>query len=90
MVLLPAQPRPPTSRSLSVSSNLLISAAHTQAINPIPITKMGGDEEHSLPELSTIAPDAEQTRSRPLESNRTKLSVLIGSGIIQLPIWGTL
>lgn len=51
---------------------------------------MGGDEEHSLPELTTSAPDAEQTRSRQLESKRTKLSVLIGSGIIQLPIWGKL
>ncbi|KUL88732.1 hypothetical protein ZTR_05124 [Talaromyces verruculosus] len=49
---------------------------------------MGGDEEHSLPELTTTAPDAEQTRARQLESKKTKLSVLIGSGIIQLPIWG--
>lgn len=30
----------------------------------------------------------EQTNMRQLESKRTKLSVLIGSGILQLPIWG--
>jgi hypothetical protein len=46
-------------------------------------------------EFSLEAPDveqaeAEQTDSRQRESKRTKLSVLIGSGIIQLPIWGML
>ncbi|EED21551.1 monocarboxylate transporter, putative [Talaromyces stipitatus ATCC 10500] len=53
---------------------------------------MTGDEEHSLPELHTGALDTEQSpeqsHSRQIESKRTKLSVLIGSGIIQLPIWG--
>lgn len=33
--------------------------------------------------------DAEQAGSRQIESQRTKLFVLIGSGILQLPIWGT-
>lgn len=33
--------------------------------------------------------DLEQIDSRQEESNRKKLSVLVGSGIIQLPIWGT-
>ena len=59
-------------------------------------------EEFSLPELRTSASgerdasdveqnvvDAEQTDSGQIESKRTKLCVLIGSGIIQLPIWGT-
>ncbi|KAJ5397584.1 monocarboxylate transporter [Penicillium cosmopolitanum] len=32
--------------------------------------------------------DLEQIDSRQAESNRKKLSVLVGSGIIQLPIWG--
>lgn len=57
---------------------------------PHPSEIMGEDEENSLPELTTSAPDVEQTRARQLESKRTKISVLVGSGIIQLPIWGTL
>lgn len=32
----------------------------------------------------------EPTDSSQVESNKTKISVLIGSGILQLPIWGTL
>lgn len=32
--------------------------------------------------------DSEQADSRQIESKRTKLFVLIGSGILQLPIWG--
>lgn len=51
---------------------------------------MEGHEEHPLPELTTSVPNAEQTRTRQLEPKRTKISVLIGSGIIQLPIWGML
>ena len=30
----------------------------------------------------------EQTSSRPLESARTRACVLLGSAILQLPIWG--
>ena len=33
--------------------------------------------------------DEEQANLRQIESKRTKVCVLIGSGIIQLPIWGT-
>ncbi|KAI1635010.1 putative monocarboxylate transporter [Biscogniauxia mediterranea] len=64
-------------------------------------TEMREVEELSLPEFRTSASggrdastdgqeieDAEQTDSRQLESKRTKLCVLIGSGILQLPIWG--
>jgi hypothetical protein len=66
-----------------------------------PVT-MRETEEFSLPESRTSASgerdafdveqsvvDAEQTDSRQMESKRTKLCVLIGSGILQLPIWGT-
>ncbi|KPM34294.1 hypothetical protein AK830_g12280 [Neonectria ditissima] len=58
-------------------------------------------EESSRPESHTsagavrdafddeeTAANAEQTDSRRMESSKTKLFVLIGSGILQLPIWG--
>jgi hypothetical protein len=44
------------------------------------------DGERGILELEESAVDAEQ---RQIESSRTKLGVLIGSGILQLPIWGT-
>lgn len=44
------------------------------------------DGERGVFELEQSAADAEQ---RQIESSRTKLGVLIGSGILQLPIWGT-
>lgn len=34
--------------------------------------------------------DSEPTDSSQTESRKTKITVLIGSGILQLPIWGTL
>lgn len=40
-------------------------------------------------EVEQMVMDVEQSDSRQLESNRTKNFVLIGSGILQLPIWGT-
>jgi hypothetical protein len=43
------------------------------------------DGERDVFELEQSAVDAEQ---RQIESSRTKLGVLIGSGILQLPIWG--
>jgi hypothetical protein len=46
-------------------------------------------EEFSLNAPDVEQVDAEQTDSRQRESKRTKLCVLIGAGIIQLPIWGT-
>ncbi|OTB00686.1 hypothetical protein M426DRAFT_324050 [Hypoxylon sp. CI-4A] len=61
---------------------------------------MRSSEDISLPNLHTSASvrdvsdiesspvDVEQADSRQIESKKTKLSVLIGSGIIQLPIWG--
>ncbi|KAL5335181.1 major facilitator superfamily domain-containing protein [Aspergillus crustosus] len=39
-------------------------------------------------EVSSRERDEEQPASRQIESTRTKLGVLIGSGILQLPIWG--
>lgn len=34
--------------------------------------------------------DSEPTDSSQVESNKTKITVIIGSGILQLPIWGKL
>ncbi|KAJ5304549.1 uncharacterized protein N7443_004209 [Penicillium atrosanguineum] len=39
-------------------------------------------------EVEQMVMDEEQADMRQLESKRTKLFVLIGSGILQLPIWG--
>lgn len=47
-----------------------------------------GLHEADSSEAEQRAADPEQTDPRQVESNRTKLSVLIGSGIIQVPIWG--
>jgi hypothetical protein len=45
--------------------------------------------ERDAADVEQRAVDAEQADLRQLESKRTKLCVLIGSGILQLPIWGT-
>lgn len=54
---------------------------------------MSETDEFSQPthdgERGVFALEAEQTADqRQIESQRTKLGVLIGSGILQLPIWG--
>jgi len=62
---------------------------------------MSPDQIHLQPQTSVIQGqetsdveqlerrvNLEQTDSRETDSKRTKLSVLIGSGLIQLPIWG--
>lgn len=46
---------------------------------------MAETEEYSLPPSGTQADDERDVE----EPKRTKLLVLIGSGILQLPIWGT-
>ncbi|KAK7415582.1 hypothetical protein QQZ08_012298 [Neonectria magnoliae] len=45
-----------------------------------------GERDPADVEQSVV--DAEQTYSRQMESTRTKVCVLVGSGILQLPIWG--
>ncbi|KAJ5754615.1 monocarboxylate transporter [Penicillium manginii] len=47
-----------------------------------------GIHEPDSSDAQQRAMDLEQIDSRQVESSKTKLSVLIGSGIIQLPIWG--
>lgn len=46
---------------------------------------MAETEEYPLPPSGAQADDERDVE----ESKRTKLLVLIGSGILQLPIWGT-
>lgn len=41
------------------------------------------------PEVEQRVVDIEQSVYREIDSTKTKLCVLIGSGLIQLPIWGT-
>lgn len=53
-------------------------------------SQTAGIHEVDSSEAEQRAADPEQTDPRQVESNRTKLSVLIGSGIIQVPIWGKL
>lgn len=45
--------------------------------------------ERDIPEVEQMVMDEEQTNLRQTESRKTRLCVLIGSGILQLPIWGT-
>ncbi|KAH8803649.1 putative monocarboxylate transporter [Xylogone sp. PMI_703] len=49
-------------------------------------TSVRGEQGSSDIEQSVV--NAEQNNSRVIESKRIKLCVLIGSGILQLPIWG--
>ncbi len=47
-----------------------------------------GEQEPHGTELD--ATDLDQADSRPLESNRKRFCVLVGSAMLQLPIWGRL
>lgn len=51
----------------------------------VPVTQ--GQETSDIEQLGRVV-NPEQTGSREADSKKTKLSVLIGSGLIQLPIWG--
>ena len=47
-----------------------------------------GEQEPQDVEQDASSPD--QANSSLQESKKTRISVLVGSGILQLPIWGTL
>ena len=46
--------------------------------------------ESELQDVEQDAPASDQANVRQRESKRTRLCVLLGSAILQLPIWGTL
>lgn len=46
--------------------------------------------EHTRSNSEQDAPNLEQNDSRQWESGRKRASVIVGSAILQLPIWGTL
>lgn len=55
----------------------------------LPVSRMSASGERDAFDVEQSVADAGQIDSRQIESKRTKLCVLIGSGILQLPIWGT-
>lgn len=55
----------------------------------LPESGYSAGSERGTSDVEQRAVDAEQADLRQLESKRTKLCVLVGSGILQLPIWGT-
>ncbi|KAL4778305.1 major facilitator superfamily domain-containing protein [Aspergillus varians] len=62
-----------------------------EAESSLPLSRMADNGERGAGDVEQSVMDAGQadsTDSRQMESKRTKISVLIGSGILQLPIWG--
>ncbi|ORY32024.1 putative monocarboxylate transporter [Naematelia encephala] len=59
----------------------------TEAIS-LPQVGASVSAERDAADVEQGVMDVEQADSRQVESSRTKLCVIIGSGIIQLPIWG--
>lgn len=53
------------------------------------VSRMSASGERGASDIEQRSVDAEYTDSRQMEPKRTKLWVLIGSGMLQLPIWGT-
>ena len=54
-------------------------------IESIPLENLSEEER---PDITHDEINHDQTSSRPLESARTRACVLLGSAILQLPIWG--
>ncbi|KAJ9296860.1 hypothetical protein DTO271G3_5059 [Paecilomyces variotii] len=54
----------------------------------LPVSRTSASGERDAFDVEQSVADAGQIDSRQIESKRTKLCVLIGSGILQLPIWG--
>lgn len=53
------------------------------------VSQISASGERGASDIEQRSVDAEHTDSRQMEPKRTKLCVLIGSGMLQLPIWGT-
>lgn len=53
------------------------------------VSRNSASGERGASDVEQRALDAEQSDSRQMESKGTKVCVLIGSGMLQLPIWGT-
>lgn len=53
------------------------------------VSRISASGERGASDIEQRSVDAEHTDSRQMEPKRTKLCVLIGSGMLQLPIWGT-
>lgn len=68
-----------------VSSLLFFFASTFSSQFTVHIITMAETDEYPLPPSGAQVDDEREVE----ESKRTKLLVLIGSGILQLPIWGT-